>query len=399
MKLDNIWLDEAAVANDATLQSLCNQRTDSADYPLAAEIVSQIPVYLGASVRDAAAHSQTAPDKVRRFQEEWARCLNQGAGVVVVRNGIDDIALLDQVTEVFNTIIQTERESGSGADHFAPAGSNTRIWNAHEKLCIQAPELFAAYCANETMALMCHAWLGPGYQITAQANIVHPGGRAQDCHRDYHMGFQRVDELLHYPAHVHSMSPLLTLQGGIAHSDMPLESGPTKLLPFSQQFLPGYLATERQSCIDFFEAHCVQVALQKGDFLFFNPALMHAAGDNHTTDVQRFANLLQVGSVYGRAMEYLDRARMSVAVYPVLQRLHEQNANKGNTWSDRQTQLVIAACAEAYPFPANMELEPPTDGLAPLSQQQLMRQCLSEQCTTEQFAKRIAAMQALKRSH
>lgn len=34
-------------------------------------------------------------------------------------------------------------------------------------------------------ALACEAWLGPGYQITAQTNIVKPGGKAQQPHRDF----------------------------------------------------------------------------------------------------------------------------------------------------------------------------------------------------------------------
>ena len=36
-----------------------------------------------------------------------------------------------------------------------------------------------------------------------------------------------------YPAHVHVLSPILTLQGVVAHVDMPIESGPTLLLPHS----------------------------------------------------------------------------------------------------------------------------------------------------------------------
>ena len=34
------------------------------------------------------------------------------------------------------------------------------------------------------------AWLGPGYQVTSQINVVNPGGTAQTAHRDYHLGFQ-----------------------------------------------------------------------------------------------------------------------------------------------------------------------------------------------------------------
>ena len=38
------------------------------------------------------------------------------------------------------------------------------------------------------------------------------------------------------------VSPVLTLQGAVAHVDMPVESGPTLYLPYSQTFEPGYFA-------------------------------------------------------------------------------------------------------------------------------------------------------------
>lgn len=388
-----VWLDDSAV-DVSQLEALCQQQTDPATVPLATDIVSQIPVYEGSRVREAVGDDDGFSDPVLALQAEWARTLGQGAGVVLVRNAVPDLAMLDQVTAVFEALVEAERASGSGADHFAPKGTNTRLWNAHEKLCLQAPELFARYNANDVLSLMCRAWLGPGYQITAQGNIVHPGGQAQHCHRDYHMGFQQHAQLLQYPAHVHAMSPMLTLQGAIAHSDMPLESGPTKLLPFSQQFLPGYLAAEQADCVALFEARHAQIALNKGDMLFFNPAVLHAAGENRTADVDRFANLVQAGSMYGRTMELLDRARMSVALYPTL---HQLASSDG--WSPRQTRQVIEACCEAYPFPANMELEPPVNGLAPVSQQQMMAECLEEGCTPDIFARRIGTQQLLKRSH
>jgi len=67
------------------------------------------------------------------------------------------------------------------------------------------------------------------------------------------------------------------------------------------------------------EANYVQLPLCKGDAVFFNPALFHAAGANRTADVRRMANLLQVSSALGRAMEAVDRAAMSAAVSPALQ--------------------------------------------------------------------------------
>ena len=52
----------------------------------------------------------------------------------------------------------------------------------------------------------------------------------------------RTSVVERYPTHVHLLSPVLTLQGAVAHSDMPVESGPTMYLPYSHQYLPGYLA-------------------------------------------------------------------------------------------------------------------------------------------------------------
>jgi ectoine hydroxylase-related dioxygenase (phytanoyl-CoA dioxygenase family) len=69
--------------------------------------------------------------------------------------------------------------------------------------------------------------------MTAQINLVHPGGAAQQAHWDYHLGFQTAEVSVEYPVHVHDLSPTLTLQGALAHCDMPIESCPTKLLPFS----------------------------------------------------------------------------------------------------------------------------------------------------------------------
>ena len=53
----------------------------------------------------------------------------------------------------------------------------------------------------------------------------------------------------------------------------------------------------------YFAEHHVQLPLRKGDAVFFNPALYHGAGANISTDIRRMANLLQISSPFGRAME------------------------------------------------------------------------------------------------
>lgn len=297
-----------------------------------------------------------------------------GAGVFVLKHAYADRTSIDEATAVFEAIIREERERGANAgDHFAKAGANDRIWNAQEKLCLRAPRVFANYFANRFIECAAQAWLGPAYQMTSQVNVVRPGGGAQQAHRDYHLGFQTADEVRRYPAHVHAMSPFLTLQGAIAHSDMPVESGPTQLLPYSQRYAQGYVAWRRAEFREYFEAHYVQLPLEKGDALFFSPALFHAAGANRTRDVQRMANLLQVSSAYGRAMETLDRARMCEAVYPVL-----RDGKATGRMSDDEIDAVIASCAEGYAFPTNLDRDPPIGGLAPKSQQGLLRQALDE---------------------
>jgi ectoine hydroxylase-related dioxygenase (phytanoyl-CoA dioxygenase family) len=184
---------------------------------------------------------------------------------------------------------------------------------------------------------------------------------------------------------------VLTLQGAIAHCDMPLETGPTLYLPFSQSYLPGYMATGRPEFRDYFEAHHVQLPLAKGDAVFFNPALFHAAGTNRSKDVRRIANLLQVSSAFGRAMESVDRLKMSLRLYPALKRLL---ADKSITAAEADN--TVAASAEGYSFPTNLDRDPPIGGLAPKSQQDLMRQALEEGWSAEMFAQEAEAQASRK---
>ena len=268
--------------------ALVDQTLDASAVPHAIAVEKNVPIYEAAGVG--------AADR-RALLSEWAEVLGQTAGVLVIKGAVPDRALLDRVSDLFHSIIAEEAARGAGAgDHFAKAGSNGRIWNALQKHCLADPESFARYFASPAIDAVCEAWLGPGYQMTAQVNLVRPGGTAQTAHRDYHLGFATAEQAAAYPVHMHHLSPGLTLQGAIAHCDMPVESGPTKLLPFSQTYGPGYLAYHQDAFRDFFEARFVQMPLEAGDALFFNPATFHGAGDNVTSDIQRLANLLQISS-------------------------------------------------------------------------------------------------------
>ncbi|KUM87933.1 MULTISPECIES: phytanoyl-CoA dioxygenase family protein [Streptomyces] len=358
------WLSEQD-CDLASFRALVERTTDPADYPHAAAVERNVLLYDAERVRG-------AKDR-REVQEELVRALTDGPGVVVFQGAFPDHAVVDRFTQVFDSLIREQYAAGTTAgDHFAKPGANERVWNALEKAALYDPAAFADYYANPVVALVSEAWLGPGYQVTSQVNVVNPGGLAQTAHRDYHLGFLSDEAAAAYPAHVHRLSPVLTLQGAVAHCDMPVESGPTLYLPFSQRFEPGYLAWRRPEFQAYFKEHHVQLPLSKGDAVFFNPALFHAAGTNRTTDVRRMANLLQVSSAFGRAMETVDREAVSNAVYPALLRRKTEGADA--EWLDH----VIAASAEGYPFPTNLDSDPPVDGLAPPSQADLVRRALAE---------------------
>ncbi|WP_369135193.1 phytanoyl-CoA dioxygenase family protein [Modestobacter sp. I12A-02662] len=357
-------------------------------YPHADEVRENVLVY-GQRLADAVA----TPGGRREVQAELARALTDGPGIVVLAGAFPDTGVVDRATAVFEALIAEQKAAGTVAgDHFAAPGANDRVWGALDKFAVRDPEAFAAYYGNDVIALVSEAWLGRGYQVTSQVNVVNPGGQAQVAHRDYHLGFMSEEQSLAYPAHVHRLSPALTLQGAVAHCDMPVVTGPTMYLPHSQKYAPGYVAFHRPEFTAYFDEHFVQLPLRTGDAAFFNPALFHGAGTNHSADVRRMANLLQVSSAFGRAMETVDRAAMCRALYPVL--LDRQAAGA----DERSLRNVVAASAEGYAFPTNLDHDQPIGGLAPETQAELVVRALAGRWPAEAFEAELSARAARRAS-
>ncbi|GAB3051285.1 phytanoyl-CoA dioxygenase family protein [Intrasporangium mesophilum] len=382
------WL----VPEDCHLEDLVavlEDRTDLDDYPHAATVEQGVVVY------DAAGLAGILSDSAARrsLLAELARALSDGPGIVVFEGAFTP-ETVDRVTEAFEAMIAEQRSAGmQSGDHFAKPGANDRVWNALEKLAVADPGAFVDYYANDIVALASTAWLGPGYQVTSQVNVVNPGGAGQTVHRDYHLGFQNDDVCALYPGHVHALSQTLTLQGAVAHCDMPVESGPTLYLPHSQKYAHGYVAYQRPEFQDYFVANHVQLPLAKGDAVFFNPALFHAAGTNHSTDIRRMANLLQISSAFGRAMETVDRQRVVEAVYPALL------AAKAAGRPEGELANAVAATAEGYAFPTNLDRDQPIGGMAPPSQADLVRQALVAGTGAAELADRLTAQSRARESH
>lgn len=369
------------------LLAILADETDPADYPLAERVVAGVLVYGSDALRSAAARDTHA------VEAELARAWADGPGIVVIEGAFDP-TVVDRATAVFERIIAAEKVGGGpSGDHFGKPGANDRVWHCLEKHAVLDPESFVDYYANDLVALAARAWLGPGYQVTAQVNLVHPGGAAQTVHRDYHLGFMDAAQAARYPAHVHSLCASLTLQGAVAHCDMPVESGPTLYLPHSQKYSHGYLAYWLPQFQEYFVATHIQLPLRKGDLVFFNPALLHAAGSNVSPDINRMANLLQINSAFGRAMEAVDRRRVVAAVYPVL--VARQRAG----WSSTALDTVIAASAEGYPFPTNLDRDQPVASMAPPTQADLVRASLAEQASVAELQERLSVQALSKLSH
>lgn len=350
------------------LASITARRATRDEYPLAASIQRNVPVYQLSAFLSLDATSRSA------LQDEWYRVLLSGPGVFVTKGLYSDTSVLDRTTSAFYRIIEHERQtSTSQGDHFAAAGKNNRIWNSFSKHALRDPASFVEYYANPYLGLVASAWLGPWYRITAQANNVRPGSAAQVSHRDYHLGFQTEDTCARIPRSMHVASQFLTLQGAVAHVDVPLESGPTRLLPYSQTMESGFMAYRKQEFVDYFLKNYVALPMDKGDGIWFNPALFHAAGENVSEDINRMANLIQVSSAFGKPMEAVD-------ALPILESCWDQITTKyeAEGMSD-EVEALLAAITSPYPFPTNMDNNPPRPGgLTPVGELDVAIRALTE---------------------
>ncbi|EUC46200.1 hypothetical protein COCMIDRAFT_4707 [Bipolaris oryzae ATCC 44560] len=373
-----------SINNPPSLEGFKKLTTESSsiDYPLASTIKSHVPIY---HLPD---YSSSSPEQLAALQDEWYHILLSGPGVFVTKNLYKDTSLINDVNKVYSSIIEEEKQASSRrGDHFAGAGANDRIWNSLSKHRLLDAASFVRYYSNPWLPLISEAWLGPYHRLTAQVNIVKPGAKAQISHRDYHIGFQDSESCARFPRVVQVTSQFLTLQGAVAHSDMPVESGPTRLLPFSQKFEQGYMAYRIPEFQDFFLENHVSLPLEKGDGLFFNPALFHAAGQNDSADIMRSANLLQISSAFGKPMESIDTYPLVESTWDALSEMYVKNG-----LSD-EVKAFVSVVAEGYPFPTNLDKRvPQAAGMAPTSEQDLILKCLKDHVPKEDVLSQLQKM-------
>jgi len=115
------------------------------EVPLASSIEKNIPLYDMSVLSGKLQH----PSERKELLAEWASVLLSHSGAIVLRNAYAETHSIDAATEVYLSIIQQEKDkAGGGADHFAEAGKNDRIWNSLQKLAEESPETYIDYFSN-----------------------------------------------------------------------------------------------------------------------------------------------------------------------------------------------------------------------------------------------------------
>ena len=366
------------------LAKICSQKTLQEDYPFADSVSNNVVIYDANYLETFIGDSENE----LRLKTELHQVLEGGPGVFVIRNLYRHDAI-DQSNNIFEKIVESEGNTSN--DHFA-SGTNTRIWNAFQKVALEDPNAFISYYSNNLLKLVAESWCGPNSQMTAQVNIVRPGGEMQKPHRDYHLGFQENQVVELFPISAHRLSNYLTLQGGVAHTDMPLASGPTMVLPYSQQYELGYLAWRDNACTDFFNDNAVQNQMNKGDGIFFNPALLHGAGSNTTKDFHRIGNLLQISSPFGKTMERIDYLKIINRIYPLLL---EHSINK--TLSEKLIENVLVCATDGYAFPTNLDNDKNSNSkLQGMTMFELTKQSLLDLVNLENFSLKLLEHQKIR---
>jgi len=138
------WIDEADLSLD-DFRAQVPRTAAPADYPLASDVRSNVPVYSPAT---GCAADRRAPLSAVILAPA------DGSGVVVFEGAVDT-DVVEPASEAFVAIIDAHRAAG---DHFGKPAANDRIWKAAQKLALHAPQVFADCYANDALATVGYAF-------------------------------------------------------------------------------------------------------------------------------------------------------------------------------------------------------------------------------------------------
>ena len=108
----------------------------------------------------------------------------------------------------------------------------------------------------------------------------------------------------------------------------------------------------------------------------------------------------QIDSLSGRRVQFfysnkgdIDRVAMCKASLEAF-----QAAWKAKALTEAQWHAAIASCAEGYPFPTNLDTDPPIGGLAPESQASMMKRAIIDGMPSEAFFEILDAQEMRQRA-
>jgi len=278
------------------------------------------------------------------IQEE----IQEGEGVVIIRNAYSDFQLLDRVYTNFKNRIETEENLGISANDLTTPRSNKRLFNALNKLAEDNPKDFIEYYSNKYLHHVVNTCLGPFYQIVSEINLVVPGELGQLPHRDYPFCVYTKKLLETLPSNLLKCAPFLTLQAGVIHQDTPIEMGSTRFILGSQKETDGYRTMRNPVDINRFEKESIQFDLKKGDLIFFNSAIYHAGGGNSTIN-PRLINLLQISSGMIRPLATINFLELVQNLYQYLILISDKD----------KVERICRVITECWPFPTNFITDKP----------------------------------------
>ena len=148
-----------------------------ADYPTAARVEQGVLIYVAGTLRDRCADE----DGRREVEAELSRAFADGPGIVVIE-GAFEAGVVDRVTAAFDGLIaDPARGRGDGGRPLRQAGrQRPGLERPGEAGRRATPRRSSTTTPTTWSPSRRAAWLGPGYQVTSQVNVVNPGGAGQD---------------------------------------------------------------------------------------------------------------------------------------------------------------------------------------------------------------------------
>ncbi len=222
-----------------------------------------------------------------------------------------------------------------------------------ERPALAHPGVFFDYYANDTVALASRAWFGPNYQVTWALNADIPGREdRQEWSTSAGRRSPRTATITWVSCRWRprrTIRSTCTACPRCSPCTVPWRTATCRWKPGLRCIFrtrrSTYPATWRPTC---------------RNSSSISPKL-RAIALGHARDGQPVAGVV----AFGRAMETVDRTAAIIALYPTLLARSDSGA------SMTEIANVIAASAEGYPFPTNLDLDQPIGSLNPETQAEL----------------------------